>query len=337
MWLRTLKILHAGNMKFQSVITRSIFILLIGLFLCIPSELLSQQQWYKGNIHTHTTNSDGDSPPNVVVKWYKDNNYNFLVITDHNHLTPVADLDTSGTDDFLLIPGIEVTDSYRGTPVHVLAIGAHQDIQPQHGVGVTETLQNNIDAIREAGSIPVIAHPRWRWAFGAEEMCQVTRCSLFEIFNPGCNYFSGGGAPGCEETWDEVLSQGVLMYGVGVDDMHNLSRGTGLSWVMVNADTLSEESILRALEQGSFYATTGVLLESYTVSNAQIEVVISPTKYGKYTTEFIGYRGNVLKKDISLNPRYTFTGDEKYVRVCIMDSNGKMAWLQPIPGKNFKQ
>ena len=43
--------------------------------------------WFKGNIHTHTTNSDGDSSPDHVSKWYKQNNYDFLVLTDHNHLT----------------------------------------------------------------------------------------------------------------------------------------------------------------------------------------------------------------------------------------------------------
>ena len=44
-------------------------------------------KWYKGNIHTHTNKSDGDADPEFVTQWYKDHNYDFLVLSDHNHLT----------------------------------------------------------------------------------------------------------------------------------------------------------------------------------------------------------------------------------------------------------
>ncbi len=44
-------------------------------------------QWYKGNTHSHTWWSDGDSPPETVVKWYKDHGYHFLVLSDHNVLS----------------------------------------------------------------------------------------------------------------------------------------------------------------------------------------------------------------------------------------------------------
>lgn len=40
-------------------------------------------KWYKGNLHTHTTRSDGTLSPEEIVKWYEDNGYSFLAITDH--------------------------------------------------------------------------------------------------------------------------------------------------------------------------------------------------------------------------------------------------------------
>jgi hypothetical protein len=48
--------------------------------------------WYRGNMHTHTFWSDGDDFPESAAKWYKDNDYDFLVFTDHNILleTPVS-------------------------------------------------------------------------------------------------------------------------------------------------------------------------------------------------------------------------------------------------------
>ena len=49
-------------------------------------------RWYKGNTHTHTLNSDGDSTPDDVVRWYREHGYQFLVLTDHNVLTSVDGL-----------------------------------------------------------------------------------------------------------------------------------------------------------------------------------------------------------------------------------------------------
>ena len=75
-------------------------------------------QWFKGQTHSHTINSDGDELPRRVVRWYLDHNYNFLVITDHNCLTPVKYLDTDKNDDFILIPGEEVTDGRGREALH---------------------------------------------------------------------------------------------------------------------------------------------------------------------------------------------------------------------------
>src|SRR5688500_1236788 len=66
-------------------------------------------RWFKGNTHTHTINTDGDSPPETVVKWYKDNGYNFLVISDHDTITETAALARFADANFVLVPGEEVT------------------------------------------------------------------------------------------------------------------------------------------------------------------------------------------------------------------------------------
>ena len=48
---------------------------------------MTTSNWYKGNIHTHTTESDGDADPDFVTRWYRDHGYDFLVLSDHNHRT----------------------------------------------------------------------------------------------------------------------------------------------------------------------------------------------------------------------------------------------------------
>ena len=67
---------------------------------------MDRQTWYKGNIHTHTTESDGDAEPEFVAAWYKDHGYDFLVLSDHNHLTLLDYGDQSDVSIApLMIPG----------------------------------------------------------------------------------------------------------------------------------------------------------------------------------------------------------------------------------------
>jgi hypothetical protein len=71
----------------------------------------SELHWYKGNTHTHTINSDGDSAPDVVARWYREHDYQFLFITDHEYLTDPASLNAlfGAKERFLLLPGQEIT------------------------------------------------------------------------------------------------------------------------------------------------------------------------------------------------------------------------------------
>ena len=64
--------------------------------------------WFRGNLHTHTTNSDGDSPPDEVVAWYRDAGYDFLALTDHDLLTLPSD-HAAAAGSMLLVHGEEVT------------------------------------------------------------------------------------------------------------------------------------------------------------------------------------------------------------------------------------
>ena len=66
---------------------------------------------YKGNLHTHTLNSDGDSTPDEVVRWYREHGYDFLVLTDHNFVTEVDGLNAvqGAPGKFLVVRGEEVT------------------------------------------------------------------------------------------------------------------------------------------------------------------------------------------------------------------------------------
>lgn len=59
-------------------------LLLLGLMLGCAIAQAEEARWWKGNTHAHSWWSDGDAPPELVAQWYRDNGYNFLVLSDHN-------------------------------------------------------------------------------------------------------------------------------------------------------------------------------------------------------------------------------------------------------------
>lgn len=307
-----------------------------------PQTLGPLGTWFKGNLHTHTLNSDGDSTPDDVVRWYREHGYNFVAITDHNYFTNVDGLNAlhGAGDKFIVIKGEEVTDRFGEKPIHVNGLDPSGFITPPGGSSVVATVQNMIDAIRAARGVPSINHPNFGWAITADELGQVQRTRLFEVFNghPTVNNLGGGGVPGLEETWDRILSSGKLLYGIAVDDAHSFKRpedktaprpGTG--WVHVRVARLEPRAIVDALERGDFYSSTGVEMRAIDVSASALTLTVREERSSKYRIQFIGRQGRVLSEATTSPATYTFTGDEGYVRAKVIESNGKLAWIQPVP------
>jgi hypothetical protein len=297
-------------------------------------------KWYKGNLHTHTLNSDGDSSPLDVATWYREHGYRFLVLSDHNYLTEVDKLNPviAAREKFLLVQGEEVTARFQERPVHVNAIELSELILPESGSNLPETIRKNVDAIHKKGAIPSINHPNFQWAMTSRDLLQVDNMTHFEIYNghPGVHNHGGGGAESLDQMWDALLTGGRKVYGVAVDDAHHFKQiGPGFSnpgrgWVMVKADALDAKKIADALRSGDFYASTGVELDAVGGSGNGLDVQIKQVSNLKFTTYFIGARGEVLERNNSLNPVYRFKGSETYVRARVEASNGTIAWTQPV-------
>lgn len=337
-------------MRIISVLLIGCFGLYLGAALSAPDAGTASQpvkRWYKGNTHTHTLNSDGDSTPDEVARWYREHGYQFLFLTDHNFLTSVEGLQAlHGADEkFLIIRGEEVTAAHGNKPIHINGLNPSRLIEPQGGGSVVEVLQRNIDAIRAALAVPHINHPNFGWAITGEEMREARNYKLFEIYNghPFVNNEGGGGAPGLEQMWDYLLFHGREVFGIAVDDAHVFKRPwdrraarPGFGWVSVRAERLAAGPILEALERGDFYASTGVELTDYEADARSIRITIREERTSKYRIQFIGRGasawdgGRVLKEATSSPAVYDIRGDEGYVRAKILESNGKTAWTQPV-------
>ena len=322
---------------------------LAGATLTSETAVLEQQpgsappatRWYKGNTHTHTINQGGDSTPPEVVRWYREHGYQFLVISDHNMLTRVDALNGvyGAEEKFFVMQGEEVTSSSDGRSVHVNGLDVQRVVTAHTGGTVQETLQKNIDSIRAVSGVPHINHPNHTWGLTVDNLREARNYKLFEVYNghPSVNNLGGGGVPGLEEVWDRLLSSGMLVYGIAVDDAHvfkdpgnPLVSGPGRGWVVVRSARLEPRAILEAMERGDFYASTGVVLSDVQSTPGSLSVNVTVESTSKYRIQFIGKGGRLLREVTEPKATYTFAGDEGYVRAKVLESNGRAAWAQPV-------
>lgn len=314
-------------------------------------------RWYRGNTHTHTSNSDGESPPSVVVQWYREHGYQFLVITDHEYITDVAPLNAlfGARGQFLVISGQEVTDRVTDPShpegrraAHVNALGTHSVVMPAGGSTIAETYARNLPRIRAAGGVPQVNHPNWRWSVRLNDMLALPESTVFEVWNghPLINNLggadgAGAASPSTDALWDSLLTRGKLLWGAGTDDAHAYTRPwdptserPGQAWIVVRADTLTPEAILGGIQRGDFYASTGVKLKDYRADASGIAIWLERSggrsDDSRFHTEFVGKGGRVLATADGLHAQYTYRGDEGYVRARITDSYGHRAWTQPV-------
>ena len=299
--------------------------------------------WFKGNIHTHTTKSDGDEDPIKVAQWYKEHEYDFLVLTDHNHRTILDyDKNTTYSDLPLMIPGEEVTISIQNgditTPVHINGIGINRLVEPIDATGVVATIQANVDSIKEAGGIASINHPNYKWAYTIQQLVQVNGATSIEIFNgvPDTNVYGSKSKPSCEQIWDGILSAGKLIYGVATDDSHHYHdfshtmANPGKGWICVQAESLTQSEIINSIKAGTFYSSTGVFIKELDILEQSFNITIREDQSSEFRTTFTGYNGQTLYETDDIKIEYKIPVTEKYVRATIQSSNGSKAWTQPV-------
>jgi hypothetical protein len=282
-------------------------------------------RFLKGNMHTHSYWSDGNTFPEEVARWYRDHGYQFLAITDHNLLqegrkTKVVGKDTlvlGELDDyrgefekegeFLLLRAEEISDQSEKRPVHLNGFNLDQVVKPAGGATVSECVAANVSAIRQAlvrtGNPEWITvnHPNFGWGLTSGDLA---RCGarFFEVFNghPSVHNYGDSARPGTETMWDEAnkwrLDHGEpLLLGIATDDAHQYDRyevgkaNPGRGWTMVRARELTPESLYQAMMAGDFYASTGVELTDFSFRKKTLSLRIKPSDGVHYTIEFIGW------------------------------------------------
>jgi hypothetical protein len=206
-------------------------------------------------------------------------------------------------------------------------------------VSVVDVLQKNVDGIRRERGIPHINHPNFMWAMTADELREVQRYRLFEVFNghPLVNQQGGGGVPGLEEVWDRLLSSGKLVYGIAVDDAHTFKQpgnanvaGPGRGWVMVQSARL-EPRAMRRSARGWRVSTRRLAWSSSEVEVDPARVHVAVRRCPRRSIASSSSAGWAPAAGIDRTHRHLHvTGSEGYVRVALLESNGRVAWVQPV-------
>lgn len=269
-------------------------------------------------------------------------------------------------DNFLIIQSEEITNKFEGKPIHMNATNVRTLIPPQTGESVTEVMQRSVDAVlkqRQETGVPMfphINHPNFYYAITAQDIIGVHGERFFEVHNghPQVHNYGDSLRPGIEYMWDMIniayhKKNQPLLLGLATDDSHNYHQfGTpysnaGRGWVMVRADSLSASSLIRAMEAGDFYATTGVVLEEMEAGAKSLYVKVKEEPGINYEIQFIGataedQESRVLKTlsgteaSFELLPEYIFVRakivSDKLKPNPFQDGDFETAWTQPVSG-----
>ncbi|HYE07200.1 MAG TPA: CehA/McbA family metallohydrolase [Planctomycetota bacterium] len=299
--------------------------------------------WYLGNIHCHSSRSDGDSPADVVARFYRDGGMQFLAITDHNLLTGPEHCGEAA-DGFVVLRGSEFTGKATTVggafrPLHVGGIGVTAAVAPVgESADPVAVLQQAVDAVRAASGIAVFNHPNWFWAYGADEMARVRGATAFELWNGGypSNNLGDAEHSSTERIWDDLLSAGHRLLAFASDDCHrvasrHVTKEMPFSgWMGVWAENLTAEGIVAALRDGRCYASTGPRLRRLALTPDLVGVEVEPWDGCAFSTTVIGSGGRVLATGSGPETWYRPRGDEGYVRVRVDSAMGHRAWTQPM-------
>lgn len=311
---------------------------------------LDLSTFYRGNIHTHSKWSDGDTHPKDVFVWYGSHGYDFLAMTDHNFRTDPrlfqGSIRIRAKHKFAGVPGEEITLTSKHKPVHVnglctkKTIGGHKDF-----ASPSAALAWALEKVHEQGGIALVNHPNFDWALTQSDVMTASGAAMLEIWSghPWVHSEGDEARPSHEAIWDATIRAGHTFAGVAVDDSHHFqpvarepAARPGRAWIWVAAEKNEAKALCDAMRARKLYASTGPRLERIKVEGTTLTL----STREKVTVEFVGElapggvpsdRTVTLERVEGLEGgeiSYELRGEETYVRARIVGDKGTMAWTQ---------
>jgi len=255
-----------------------------------------KKQYFKANLHTHSTVSDGKLTPEEVKAGYKAAGYSIVAMTDHSI---TADHQHLNDDEFLFLNGVEVgvpdpAHKNKTTHLNLIFRDPHLLWVPVRVPDPLPHMQAYLDKCqceelpldysiegrnaiiakaREKGALVIYNHPEWSLEF-CDDYLPLQGLWGTEYRNSSCALMYGLDTANAQ-SFRELLQKNPDIVPIMADDMHG-PHSLGNSWIMVGAEELSYDAVMDALEQRELYASCGPEICSITWDGANLTVTCSP-------------------------------------------------------------
>ena len=280
-------------------------------------------RFYKGNLHTHTTNSDGRATPEECMRLYKEHGYDFLALTDHWFVEKEQTY-----QGMLILPGAEYDFTFPTQVLHILCLFPDKKLSEGIARGITH--QEIIARVNGVGGVVICAHPAW--SLNTNEFLQsLDGVEIAEIYNSMSAEPYNSPRANSEGILDVAAANGKLFNLCAADDTHYYQGEQCQSYTMLQAEELSVPAILDALRKGRFYASQGPEFKNIERIGDEIAVETSPVSLITFCSNKCWIPGRSSQGDGLTEKVYKIQPGEKYVRVQITAADGKKAWSSPIP------
>jgi hypothetical protein len=303
-----------------------------------PSAFAAKGWFWRGNLHTHSTRSDGILSPEEVCRRYRAEGYDFLVLTDHfvgSYGYPIVDTTPYRTEGFTTILGAELHSGAQdnGALWHILAVGLPADFAPSHTpewvpVPGQETGPELAARAVVAGAFVAVAHPQWS-GLTVADAASIRAAHAVEIYNHGC--FAGADRADGAAILDQLLEAGRKLMVIATDDAHFSEPDHFGAWVMVRALENTPEALLAALKAGDFYSSQGPELRDVRFYADRVEVECSAVRsiivHGHGIAARAVHGESLTRGTVPFTPRFK---GSPYLRVAVIDHAGRRAWSNPV-------
>lgn len=318
--------------------------------------LTKEGRFYKANLHSHSTVSDGKLTPEEMKAHYKENGYSILAYTDHDVFVAHPELTD---EDFLVLHGYEASvdekapeGPYFTRECHFCLIALDPDNRKQpcwhrtkfvprcaeaarsevqfyedepdyERVYSPECISEMMQIGRERGFFVTYNHPNWSLE-SYNDYINYHGMHAMEV----CNYgtLEQGYPAYAEREYDDMLRAGKRIFCIGTDDNHNWKNDSFGAFTMIKADKLEYKTVTDALVKGNFYASEAPEIYDLWFENGTIHIDCSPARRiilhgaGRYLKEVTAPEGEMLTSaEFEVLPEF------KYVRLTVHDAEDKHA------------
>lgn len=285
-------------------------------------------RFYRGNLHGHSTGSDGALPPAEVCARYAGRGYDFVCLSDHflaKYGYPVTDTRAYRTDRFTTLLGAELhaPATAHGDPWHIVAAGLPADFAAPHDGESGPDLAARAAA---AGAFVALAHPHWS-QLALEDGLSVTAAHAVEVYNnkSAIEVDRGDGLV----LFDALLHAGRPVFAIASDDSHWHEDDAFAGWVMVRASENTPEALLAALRAGAFYASQGPEIRAVERQGDDLVVQTTPAR-SIILAGPLGWRERVLGDALTEARLRLDPGHGGWRRLIVRDAAGRRAWSNPL-------